>query len=87
MIDTGDKTDDNAQAATSDPATVEEWKALATHPDPNRDLGYGTIDWEVIQTPSHSDHHVYLPTDEELLEDATFIVAGPEGRCNLVDRR
>jgi hypothetical protein len=87
MMDARDNTDEEAQAGYSEPATFEDWESLSTHPDPEDDLGYGTIEWEVIKTPSHSDHYVYLPTDEELLEDATFIVAGPDGRCDLADRR
>jgi hypothetical protein len=84
MIDTDNNSDDSAQAGGT---TAREWKSLPTHPDLESDLGYETIEWEVIKTPSHSDHHVYLPSDDSLLEDATFIVAGPEGRCNLADRR
>lgn len=86
MIDTDNNTDDGAQGNESG-TTAQEWKSLATHPDLERDLGYEAVEWEVIKTPSHSDHHVYLPSDDELLEDATFIVTGPEGRCNLADRR
>lgn len=57
------------------PPDREEIESLATDPDPYRDLGYQTTDWQRISAADGSDQLVFLPADEEqLLEDAFIIV-------------
>lgn len=75
------------QATRNRPTTAEEWAALPRHPDPREDLGYELVALERIETPGRSDDVVYLPMDESLLRDDSFMVVGPRGHCDLGAKR
>lgn len=87
MTGTSDEVDES-QSSYADPVpTREEWESVAEDPDLQEDLGYEMIDWEVIRAPSHSDHVVFLPSEEAMLRDDAFIVAGPKARRKLESNR
>lgn len=55
--------------------TRREWENLPTDPDLIEDLGYHWSDWEQFETLDGTDQLMFLPTDEEALKDAAFVVA------------
>ncbi len=75
--------DEAESEASNEPFTRIEWENLASDPDMRADLGYSIAAWETIETATDSDQVIYMPQDEELLRDDTFIVAEQEILCDL----
>jgi hypothetical protein len=72
-------TDPNAGSWTS----LEAWKALPTEPDLEREFGYETADWDVIEQDNGSDNVIFLPADQQALADDAFIVAQSSDVCDV----
>lgn len=56
------------------PMSRSEWEQLPPDPDLVADLGYELLDLEAYRTDG--DHVLFLPPDEEMLQDEAFIVVG-----------
>lgn len=54
--------------------TRERWASLRANPDDGADLGYEITEWEQFETLDSTDQVMFLPTDEEELKDAAFVV-------------
>ena len=84
------ETEDSAETSTECrdsarevPFSQQQWENLASDPDIHTDLGYRATDWEVIETLDNSNQLIFMPEDEELLKDDTFIVADESVTCDL----
>lgn len=64
-----------------------DWESVPADPDLEEDLGYRIGDMDVVETNNGSGQLLFLPWDEEMVHDASFIVAGPESVVNLLDER
>lgn len=62
--------------------TRERWESLASNPEDSADLGYEIAEWEQFETLDNTDQVMFLPTNEEELKDAAFVVADS---ANIVD--
>jgi hypothetical protein len=62
-----------------------DWTQVATDPHPS-ELGYETDEWERIPTTDR-DQVIFLPGNEEDLEDDAFVVLDESDLCDLVTRR
>ena len=52
------------------------WESVPADPDPQCDLGYPSDDWELIRTTRRQQSHLlFLPQDQQLLEQEAFIIA------------
>jgi hypothetical protein len=65
----------------------EDWEAVADDPDPNSDLGYELQPLTVFNIDEAGRKYVFLPGDEEHLEDEEFVVAESGSVCLLDDCR
>lgn len=63
--------------------TRSEWENLPSDPDVKQDFGYRVAAWETIETATDSSQVIFMPQNEELLRDDTFIVAEEEALCDL----
>jgi len=87
-------TDDNRNAdeirsrdhcgASADEVDID-WTEVPADPDPE-ELGYERSEWERIPAPD-DDQVIFLPGNEEDLEDDAFLVLEDVGLCDLVTRR
>ncbi|XVH33558.1 hypothetical protein ACNS7O_18070 (plasmid) [Haloferacaceae archaeon DSL9] len=69
-------------------ATNHDWERLSADPDYEEDLGYPADDWDVIKTEKCGRCHIlFLPNDEELLQEEAFIVAEEKAVCNPLNHR
>lgn len=64
-----------------------EWESVPTDPDPERDLGYRMLEWDVVRASNGSDRLIFLPQDDDLLRGDAFIIADPELVCDVNARR
>lgn len=64
-----------------------DWEAVPTDPDPERDLGYRMLDWDVVRTSNGSENLIFLPKDDDMLRDDAFIIVDPSLVCNVDARR
>ena len=62
-----------------------DWADVAADPDPET-LGYERSEWERIPAPD-DDQVIFLPGNEEDLEDDAFLVLNDSDLCDLVTRR
>lgn len=63
------------------------WEGAPRDPDLVRDLGYDLAGWEVVETQGGGeDRLVFIPSDEDLLHDAEFIVVHPDAVCDLAEK-
>jgi hypothetical protein len=67
--------------------SAEDWEAVPTHPDPERDLGYEMLDWDVVRASNGSDRLIFLPQDDDMLKDDAFIIVDPELVCDVDARQ
>lgn len=67
--------------------SAAEWEQLPVDPDPERDLGYSLLEWDVVEAKNGSGQLIFLPSDEELLRDDAFIVASESSVCDVDDCR
>jgi hypothetical protein len=54
--------------------TRDCWESLPANPEDSSDLGYEIAEWEQFETLDNTDQVMFLPTDEEELKDAAFVV-------------
>jgi hypothetical protein len=67
------------------PQPSEEWADVPADPDA-RALGYETEQWERI--PTNDDNQViFLPCNDEDIEDDAFVVLDESDLCDLVTKR
>lgn len=65
-----------------------DWEMASADPDPRKDLGYQSDDWDVITTEQQGTKHlVFLPTDTEEIHRESFIITTHHSVCELVDMR
>lgn len=64
-----------------------DWKTVPADPDLSDDFGYELAEMDVIETADGSDQLLFLPWDEEMIRDASFIVASKRTVVDLVDWR
>lgn len=64
-----------------------DWKRLARNPDSERDLDYEVRDWERFNVGDGSNQVMFLPGEEELLQDDAFVVVHEESLVDLDTRR
>lgn len=68
-------------------AIQEAWEGAPIDPDPVRDLGYSLTAWEIVETQgAGEDRLVFLPSNEDLLHDAEFIVVHPDTVDDLAEK-
>lgn len=75
----GDETESNSM-------TKDDWKALETEPDNAADLGYQLSEWEQFEVVDDTDQVVFLPSEQEEIEDAAFLVADSDVVVDLQTR-
>lgn len=68
-------------------ANASEWDAVPTHPDPEQDLGYRMLDWDVVRASNGSDRLIFLPKDDDMLRDDAFIIVDPDMVCDVDARQ
>lgn len=66
-----------------EPFTRTDWEELRSDPDVRADLGYAIAPWESIDTATESTQVIFMPQNEDLLKDDTFIVADQDVLCDL----
>lgn len=54
-----------------------DWQRVPNDPDPEQDLGYDLAELTIVRSPTE-DHVVFLPTEEDCVEDEAFIIADTE---------
>ena len=62
-----------------------EWDDVPTDPDP-KDLGHEIDQWERIPT-TDDEQVIFLPSNEEDIEEAAFLVLEESDLCDLVGKR
>ena len=56
-------------------------------PDPEDDLGYDPLEWDVVSTDTAGrEQLLFLPADEDALHEDAFIVADADAVCDLVEQ-
>lgn len=66
--------------------TQEDWETLPMDPDPEEDLGYEPLEWDVVSAQSNNrDQLLFLPADEDALRNDAFIVADESAVCDVDD--
>lgn len=61
---------------------------MPADPDPQRDLGYLCGEWETIRTTSlRRKHLLFLPQDQQLLNEEAFVIASESAVVETVDYR
>jgi len=69
-------------------STATDWEAVPADPDPQRDLGYPSGDWEIIRTTCRRQSHLlFLPQDQQLLEQEAFVIASESAVVETVEHR
>lgn len=61
----------------------DEWEAIESDPDPVEDLEYSVEEWEQYHTSDTTDQVIFLPEDESLLKEDSFLVAEENVLCDL----
>lgn len=65
-----------------------QWESMPADPDPARDLGYPCNDWDVIRTTSRRRSHLlFLPQDQQLLDQEAFVIASESAVVETVEHR
>lgn len=64
-----------------------DWKTVPPDPDLSADLGYELAEMDVIETRNGSGQLLFLPWDEEMIRESSFIVAERDTVVDLVDWR
>lgn len=65
-----------------------EWEAVPMDPDPESDLGYDPIEWDVVSTDTGGRKQLlFLPADEDALRSDAFIVAERDAVADVVENR
>lgn len=67
------------------PTPREEWESLHSNPDDRADLGYELDEWKDIETLDGKDQVMFLPEDEDVIDDAAFIVVHSDSIRNLAE--
>lgn len=71
-----------------DPHTEADWESLPADPDPRRDLGYSCGNWDVVRTTcGRRAHLLFLPQDQQLLEQEAFVIASESAVVQPVEHR
>lgn len=65
----------------------ETWETVPTDPDPAADLNYEHEPLTHIHVEEGNESYIFLPGEEEHLDDAEFIIAMPDDICQLDERR
>ncbi len=74
-------------ASDPDRSVLErQWDDVPEDPDPEEHLGYRSISVDVVTAEQYGQLLV-LPSDEDLLLEDAFIVAGEDDVVDLGDRR
>jgi hypothetical protein len=63
--------------------TREQWEKLASDPKWGENFGYDLCEWEEFSTLDDSDAIMFLPADENVLRDDSFVVADKEDVVDL----
>lgn len=63
-----------------------EWEAVDDNPDLERDLGYRPIEVEIVVAEQYG-QLLFLPSDDELLEDDAFLAADEDIVVDLAENR
>jgi hypothetical protein len=64
-----------------------EWETVPMDPDPEDDLGYDPLEWDVVSTDTAGrEQLLFLPADEDALHEDAFIVADADAVCDLVEQ-
>lgn len=64
------------------------WESLPADPDPARDLGYPCSEWDIIRTTSRRRSHLlFLPQDQQLLEQEAFVIASESAVVETINHR
>lgn len=67
---------------------LTQWESVPADPDPARHLGYPCSDWDVIRTRSRRRSHLlFLPQDQQLLDQEAFVVASESAVVETVEHR
>ena len=61
-----------------------EWNSVESEPDPQQDLGYDDIEVDVIEAGEY-DQLIFLPRDEDMLDQDAYIVLDEEAVVDLED--
>ncbi|MCL9818087.1 hypothetical protein [Natronocalculus amylovorans] len=65
-----------------------DWELLSADPDPIKDLGYQSDNWDIIRTEQRGMAHlVFLPSAEEEIEQEAFIITDENAVCDVHDMR
>ena len=63
-----------------------DWETLPMDPDPEEDLGYEPLEWDVVSAENNGrDQLLFLPADEDALRNEAFIVAETDAVCDVRD--
>ena len=65
------------------PTSIEELESLPADPDPKRNLGYETTEWERFGTADNSGQLVFLPSEEEMLRRDAFVIVDQDDLTDL----
>jgi len=77
------RTDDTRSEDNTDHFTRKEWEKLASDPQSEENLGYKLCEWEEFRTLDDSDAIMFLPSDENVLRDDSFVVAEKDAVVDL----
>ncbi|MCL9814023.1 hypothetical protein [Natranaeroarchaeum aerophilus] len=65
-----------------------EWETVPMDPDPESDLGYDPIEWDIVSTDTGGrEQLLFLPADEDALRSDAFIVAERSAVTDVVENR
>ncbi len=64
------------------------WESVPADPDPQRDLEYDCGEWDVVRTTCRRQSHLlFLPQDQQLLEQEAFIIVCESAVVETVEHR
>lgn len=61
----------------------QHWEQLPSDPDLVEDFGYAFGEWEEFATPDSSETVMFLPADEEVLQQDAFVVVAEDSMVDL----
>ena len=65
-----------------------EWETVPMDPDPEDDLGYDPLEWDVVSTDTAGrEQLLFLPADEDALRSDAFIVADESDVADVIQNR
>ncbi len=68
--------------------TPTQWESVPADPDPQRDLEYSCDDWDVVRTTCQRQSHLlFLPQDEQLLEQDAFVIVSESAVVEMLSYR